>query len=152
MNDYRQSNRAPQRGPMNEPRQRDRASQQAPTQWDGGYEFFKEGKVNIDWVGKLAKKFSQYVSDNKLTSNQLRAFYNEFLRIRDITADATEKNILIRLLEAKINYRHTGRKGEMPVAMVDFVSNLVGQIGDDPEKFKQACYIMEAVVGFFPKK
>jgi|BioPla2DNA2_1021312.scaffolds.fasta_scaffold68595_2 CRISPR type III-A-associated protein Csm2 len=137
MNDYRQSNRAPQQG---------------ATRWNDGYEFFQGDKVNIAWVGELAKKFSQYVADNKLTSNQLRAFYNEFLRIRDITADATEKNILIRLLEAKINYRHTARKGEMPVAMVDFVSNLVEQIGDNPEKFKQACYIMEAVVGFFPKK
>ncbi|MDD3465474.1 MAG: type III-A CRISPR-associated protein Csm2, partial [Candidatus Cloacimonetes bacterium] len=125
--------------------------QEAPS-WSDGYQFFQGDAVNIQWVGELAKKFSNHVADNKLSSSQLRAFYNEFIRIRDITADATEKNILIRLLEAKISYRHTARKSDMPVAMVEFISNLVNQIGDDPVKFKQACYIMEAVVCFFPKK
>ena len=137
---------------MNNTRQNYNNPRQEAPSWSDGYQFFQGDAVNIQWVGELAKKFSNHVADNRLSSSQLRAFYNEFLRIRDITADATEKNILIRLLEAKISYRHTARKSDMPVAMVEFISNLVNQIGDDPVKFKQACYIMEAVVGFFPKK
>jgi len=137
---------------MNNPRQNYNNPRQEAPSWSDGYQFFQGDAVNIQWVGELAKKFSNHVADNRLSSSQLRAFYNEFLRIRDITADATEKNILIRLLEAKISYRHTARKSDMPVAMVDFISSLVNQIGEDPAKFKQACYIMEAVVGFFPKK
>lgn len=137
---------------MNSPRQQYGQSSGDKHRWTEGFKFFLGDKLNPQWVGDHAKQFSIMMAKNGLTSSQLRAFYNEFIRIRDITADAEEKNVLIRLLAAKISYRHTARKKEMPEDMVEFISNLVDQIDNSTEKFKKACHVMEAVVGFFPKK
>lgn len=120
--------------------------------WDKGFEFFSGDKLNIKWVSEYAKDFSQLMADNRLTGTQLRGFYNEFLRIRDITAPQTERVILIKLLAAKMSYRKTAKSSEIPDDMLTFISELVEQIGESETRFKDACYVMEAIVGFFPKK
>lgn len=118
------------------------------------FDFFVGDSLNPEWVGDKIRAFANQLSGRKgsLSGTQLRAFYNEFLRIRDLTADASEKLILIKLLSAKINYRRTAKASDIPEEMVDFVTELVEQIGQSELRFKQACYLMEAFVGFFPKK
>jgi len=114
--------------------------------------FFDEGKIRPEWVSGSIRDFANLMQEKRLSGTQLRAFYNEFLRIRDITADATEKHILIKLLAAKVSYRRTAKGTEIPEEFVSFISGLVDEIGDSDSRFKQACYIMEALVGFYPKK
>lgn len=124
----------------------------APKKWTKGFTFFENDKLNIKWVSEYAKEFATIMAENKLTGTQLRNFYNEFLRIRDITAPDTEKLILIKLLAAKLSYRKTANATSIPDDLLTLVSSLVEQIGDSKEKFRDACYVMEAIVGFFPKK
>lgn len=124
----------------------------APRNWDKAFVFFDGDKLNIKWVSEYARDFSQLMADNGLTGTQLRGFYNEFLRIRDITAPQTERLILIKLLAAKMAYRKTARSSDIPQDMLTFITELVEQIGEFESKFKDACYVMEAIVGFFPKK
>ncbi len=89
--------------------------------------------------------------EDALSSNQLRNFYNEFLRIRDLPADNKTKLVQIKLLEAKVRYKKTNSPKEMKQIFVDFITELIKQIGDSIEKFNNSCLIIEAVVGFFPK-
>ena len=116
------------------------------------YVFFQGDQIKSEWVSESIKRFATDMQDKKLSGTQLRAFYNEFLRIRDITADNAEKAILIKLLAAKVTYRRTARATDIPDEFVTFISDLVDQIGESESRFKQACYVMEALVGFYPKK
>ncbi|HNZ07402.1 MAG TPA: type III-A CRISPR-associated protein Csm2 [Candidatus Cloacimonadota bacterium] len=116
------------------------------------FNFFDGDKIRTEWVSDSIKAFANLMQERRLSGTQLRAFYNEFLRIRDITADTNEKNILIKLLAAKVSYRRTAKGTDIPEEFVTFVSTLVDQIEDSDSRFKQACYIMEALVGFYPKK
>ncbi len=120
----------------------------APIRWDKGFDFFTGEHLNVQWVSEYAHQFANNLSNYGLTTTQLRAFYNEFLRIRDITASSEEKIILIKLLEAKLTYRKNSG-GKIPDDMLAFMRNLVDQIGDSESKFRKACYMMEAIVGFF---
>ena len=116
--------------------------------------FFKEdGSLILDWVGEKAQKISQEISNAKygLTATGLRNFYNEFLRIRNLPAShSEEKKILIKLLIAKVNYKKLTNKA--PDIFAKFITELITEVGDDLGKFEKSCLIMEAVVGFNPKK
>ncbi len=129
---------------------------------DYNFEFFEEdGSVKLKWVYNSAEKFSNDLSkfvkkqrwndERPLSSNQLRNFYNEFLRIRDLPSDDKSKLVQIKLLVAKVKYKKTNSPRDMKQIFVDFITELVEQIGDSIEKFNNSCLIMEAVVGFFPK-
>ncbi len=120
--------------------------------WGKGFIFFEGDQVKLQWVSEYANDFAKLLAANKLSGTQLRAFYNEFLRIRDIPADSLQKNVMVKLLAAKITYRKTATARDIPDDLVSFITEIVNQIGTSETKFKQACYIMEAIVGFFPKK
>lgn len=110
-------------------------------------------KVSRNEKGKFFKKNKDdKLVEDALSSNQLRNFYNEFLRIRDLPSDDKTKIVQIKLLEAKVKYKKTNSPKEMKQIFVDFITALVNQIGDSIEKFNNSCLIMEAIVGFFPKK
>jgi len=102
------------------------------------------GKFNI---GNRTDK----MVENALSSNQLRNFYNEFLRIRDLPSDDKSKLVQIKLLEAKVKYKKTNSSRDMKQIFVDLITALIKQIGNSIERFENSCLIMEAIVGFFPK-
>jgi CRISPR type III-A-associated protein Csm2 len=114
--------------------------------------FFKEdGSLMLDWVGNKAKLVSEDFSDKQLSSTGLRNFYNEFLRIKQLpNKHIEEKLILIKLLVAKVHYKEINSK--VPHDFTEFITKLVNEIGEDMKKFENSCLIMEAIVGFFPKK
>ena len=120
--------------------------------WTQGYNVFVDGKLDITWVADKAQQFAIFLDKTTLSGTQLRAFYNEFIRIRDIQSSPIEKQILIKLLAAKISYRHTAKSTDIPQELLRLIESIVEQIDGDVERFKQACYVMEAIVGFFPKK
>jgi CRISPR type III-A-associated protein Csm2 len=115
--------------------------------------FNPDGSLVLDWVGEKARQASEQMAGAtpQLTSTGLRNFYNEFLRIKDLPdSHKQEKIILIKLLLAKVEYKKTTKK--VPTIFVDFIDQLVKEIGESTERFEKACLIMEALVGFNPKK
>lgn len=116
-----------------------------------GKPFFTEGKLNLKWVSEYALSLSTELSQNGLTSTQLRNFYNEFLRIRNMPETANdEKKVHIRMLVAKVEYKKTTNK--LSHVYVRFVTNLIHEVGDDLKRFNDACHVMEALVAYNPKK
>ena len=124
------------------------------------FDFFNEDdSVKLEWVSDKAEKFAKNLSypnntarEKGISSSQLRNFYNEFLRIRDLPKGKEEKFALIKLLYAKIKYKKTSRPNEIKTDFVNFIKELVNQIGTSEKRFNNACLIMEAIVGYFPKK
>ena len=115
--------------------------------------FNSDGSLVLDWVGEKARQTSKQMSEARpqLTSTGLRNFYNEFLRIKDLPeSHKQEKIILIKLLVAKVEYKRTNNK--VPIIFAQFINQLVKEIGESTERFEKACLIMEALVGFNPKK
>jgi len=115
--------------------------------------FDNKGELNPEWVKKEAQQLSHQLARQKngMTTSSLRNFYNEFIRIRNLPKNNdAEKRILIRMLVAKVNYKKTTAK--VPDDFVKFVSVLVEEINDDLDRFEKACYIMEAIIGYNPKK
>lgn len=133
--------------------------------------FNSDDSIDLEWVSTKSRSISldfsrdltteakdrfgktfQKVSEKGLTSSQLRNFYNEFLRIRDLPDSMIqEKMVLIKLLEAKIHYKKNANPQDIRTIFVEFISELVKQVGESNKRFFGACQIMEAIVGFFPK-
>jgi len=113
--------------------------------------FDAQGNLILDWVGKKAQKFSSDIDSREFKSSALRNFYNEFLRIKNLPSSYNEeKKVLINLLISKAHYKKT--TGIVPPLFFNFVQSLIKEVGTDLDKFNKACLVMEAIVGFFPKK
>ncbi len=114
--------------------------------------FFVGKELNIDWVDERAKRFADGLSSNKMTINQLRAFYHEFLRIKELTErDDKTWIVSLRLLKAKASYRANSSSAKIPREFVGFITELVNSIGSDSKKLSAACLVIEALVAHFPK-
>lgn len=118
--------------------------------------FFINGKLNLKWVKEEAQRFAKFIADEsweKMNTTALRNFYNEMLRIRDLASHSPDEQFaLIRLLIAKVNYKKKQPGNKIPEDFVKFMTNLVNEVNDDSTRFNQACLIMEAIVGYNPKK
>ncbi len=113
--------------------------------------FDDEGNLNRDWVGLKAKQFAEEINTRDLKSTGLRNFYNEFMRIKNMPAsNAEEKKIFIRLLISKAHYKKT--TANLPPRFVTFIEKLINEVNDDLQKFNKACLVLEAIVGYFPKR
>lgn len=113
--------------------------------------FDEEGNLMIDWVTGKAKQFAEEIDTRDLKSTALRNFYNEFLRIKNLpTKNVEEKKIFIRLLISKAHYKRT--TANLPPRFVTFIERLINEVNDDLQRFDKACLVMEAIVGYFPKR
>ena len=115
------------------------------------YDFFIGDNLNPEWVGVKIRNFASKLSEGKEAfRTQLRAFYNEFqgFVILQLTFPKSDS---YKVVGVEITYRRTAKASDIPEDMVDFVTQLVNQIGSSEKRFKQACYLMEAFVGFFPR-
>jgi CRISPR type III-A-associated protein Csm2 len=116
--------------------------------------FLQDKSLNPLWVGEEAKRFSEFLAnqrDGAMTTSSLRNFYNEFLRIKNLPVrENEEKIILVKLLAAKANYKKNTAK--IHPDFVNFINKLIDSIGDDLNLFNKSCYIIEALVGYNPKK
>ena len=115
----------------------------------------KDGKIIFisGNIREVKKRFGKRnIKEEGFSSTQLRNFYNEFLRIRDLPLKSeNEKLALIKLLKAKVKYKKTTTP-QFRMIFVDFIQKLVEQIGKNLIRFEKSCLVMEAIVGFFPKK
>ncbi|MDD3535999.1 MAG: type III-A CRISPR-associated protein Csm2, partial [Candidatus Cloacimonetes bacterium] len=97
------------------------------------------------------KQLAEEINTRDLKSTALRNFYNEFLRIKHLPENNNEeKKILIRLLVSKAHYKKT--TANLPDRFVSFIEKLINEVNDDLKKFDKACLVMEAIVGYFPKR
>lgn len=116
------------------------------------YEIFISDKLDPHWVSDYAKAYAEYLTANKMTINQLRAFYNEFLRVNEIAAKSKEEWIIMaKLIVAKANYRANSSSAKIPGEFTKFVDKLITQVGQSPKKLSEACLVIEALVAYFAK-
>lgn len=122
-------------------------------------EFYTDSKkeiVNQDWLTTIPDQFGRLFVDQRMTSSQMRNFYQETRRIWEfVDAPGTvgedqfkrhRHNLL--LLAAKVNY-HAGRKdSKVPVAFKDYLLACVKKVKDYKD-FKAFMLAFEATVGYF---
>lgn len=120
--------------------------------------FGEENRVHPDWVYRQAEQKAEvFMGTNpkkpNMTRTQLRKFYNEFLRIRDLPIPLQEKRVEIAMLRAKT--AHKANNNKVPQAFDQFMKLLIDSIlavNEDSsleKRFKGACDIMAAIVGFY---
>lgn len=113
--------------------------------------FFINNELNKVWVKEKAKELSESLAAQNFTTSALRNFFNEFIRIKNLSQKSDEeKKILVRLLSAKVNYKCTNNR--IPRDFVIFIEKLINEINDDLSLFEKSCFIMEAIVGYNPRK
>lgn len=119
--------------------------------------FFVENKINPalisdsgkDNVAGIAMDLKQ---NSKLNSNQLRKFYDSFLRIFNSKLSDDEKKVQLLMLKANSEYAAGRLKTK---SFADFLNdriNLVLKQEQDFKKYLDALKIhFEALVAYFPK-
>jgi CRISPR type III-A-associated protein Csm2 len=119
--------------------------------------FFNEDQINpvlISDVGEnnVAIIASDLKQNSRLNSNQLRKFYDSFLRIYNANIDVNTKKIQLLMLKANAEYS-AGRLKTKPFA--DFLKdriNIVLNQDQDFDKYIKALKLhLEALVAYFPK-
>lgn len=134
-----------------QPRQGRQGQRPATPAMQLGPFFDANGNLIIDWVADKAKQFAEEINTRELRSTGLRNFYNEFLRIKNMPeSNIEEKKIFIKLLISKAHYKKI--TASLPPRFVTFIEKLINEVGDNLNKFDKACLVMEAIVGYFPKK
>lgn len=123
--------------------------------------FDSDHNVELDWVSGKAEQLANSLayenkqdkrSEKALSGTQLRNFFNEFQRIKTIpNISEKERFALIKMIVAKIKYKKTAHPKDFKQDFVDFISNLINEVGMEEKRFDGACMIMEAIVGFYPK-
>jgi len=91
-------------------------------------------------------------NSSKLNSNQLRKFYDSFLRIYNSNLENDEKKVQLIVLKANVQYA-AGRLKTQPFA--EFLSDRINVVLKQEKDFKQYIEILklhlEALVAYFPK-
>jgi len=94
---------------------------------------------------KLGKKFAEL----KLTSSQLRKFFNEVRSIEaQIDGKFDEQKALILMLKSKVAYSVGKKTSKTPAEFKDFIDACIDKINDEKD-FKGFVKFFEAVVGYF---
>lgn len=109
-------------------------------------------------IKELIEKIREFIKrpdyrNEKLNINQLRKFYDTFLKIYNNKVDEKEKKIQLIMLKANAEYSakrlHTNRFKEFLSNRINIV---VAQNGEDFDKFLKAFKLhFEALVAYYPK-
>lgn len=109
-------------------------------------------------IKELIEKIREYIKrqdyrNERLNINQLRKFYDTFLKIYNNKVDEKEKKIQLIMLKANAEYSakrlHTNRFKEFLSNRINLV---VAQNGEAFEKFLKAFKLhFEALVAYYPK-
>lgn len=112
-----------------------------------------EGNINeiIDFIREYKRE--QNYRNEKLNINQLRKFYDTFLKIYNTRVDEKEKKIQLIMLKANAEYSakrlHTNRFKEFLSNRINLV---VAQNGENFNKYLKAFKLhFEALVAYYPK-
>ncbi|RDY23794.1 type III-A CRISPR-associated protein Csm2 [Romboutsia maritimum] len=115
-----------------------------------GFEKLRE-ELMLNETKEIAKVFV----DSKLTSNQLRLFFNEVKALQNkINKDQQEfeRNYpFILMLKSKAEYKYKDGKGTIKKAFRDFINESVDYIKQHKSinTFENFCMIFETIVGYY---
>ncbi len=119
--------------------------------------FFVGDKINsvlIDDNGANNVKDVAYdfKSNSKLNSNQLRKFYDSFLRIYNSNLGVDEKKVQLLVLKANAEYA-AGRLKTKPFAefLNDRINTVISKEADFTKYMNALKLHLEALVAYFPK-
>ncbi len=105
------------------------------------------GKDNVAQIARFLKESS------KLNINQLRKFYDSFVRIYDSQLDNESKKVQLLMLKANVEYS-AGRLKIIEFA--NFFKDRINTVLKQNEKFDDYMHALklhfEALVAYFPKK
>lgn len=105
------------------------------------------GENNVAQIARMLKEKS------KLNINQLRKFYDSFVRIYDSQLDKESKKVQLLMLKANVEYS-AGRLKIIEFA--NFFKDRVNTVLNQDENFSDYMYALklhlEALVAYFPKK
>ena len=121
--------------------------------------FYIEGKINPALINDQGQNNVSVLANqlkegkSKLNSNQLRKFYDSFLRIYNSKVDDDAKKVQLMVMKANVEYA-AGRLKIFEFA--DFIKDRVNTVIQQNEKFTEYMEIFklhfEALVAYFPKK
>lgn len=114
----------------------------------------KATAILLSEAGKL--KYSDSATeliDSKLNINQLRKFYDSFLRIYNLRIPENEKKIKLLMLRANVEYSAARLKiNRFAVMMKNRIDIVVKSNGEDFKKNLEAFKLhFEALVAYYPK-
>lgn len=120
--------------------------------------FFINGKINpalINDTGNdnIATIAANLKNQSKLNSNQLRKFYDSFLRIYNSNLNPDEKKVQLLILKANVEYA-AGRLKIFEFA--NFLKDRINLVLSRTEDFNSYMDVLklhfEALVAYFPKR
>lgn len=127
--------------------------------------YLKDGIIREELITeeaeKIAKLFSPDDFRNKLSTSQLRAFFNEVKAIKNrVKDDGSNYNIvfpLILMLKSKAEYKGNskGNSSKIPAVFKDFLIANIDRLSKDKKEgngkvaFDAFVMFFEAVVGYF---
>ena len=121
--------------------------------------FYIEGKINPALINDQGQNNVSVLANqlkegkSRLNSNQLRKFYDSFLRIYNSKVDDEAKKVQLLVMKANVEYS-AGRLKIFEFA--DFIKNRVNTVikrNEDFNKYLEAFKLhFEALVAYFPKK
>lgn len=131
-------------------------SQRAPSQplnmsflSNGYYQDGEKKKIKDVLITVEAEKLGQIFAELKLTSSQLRKFFNEVRSIEaQIDGKFDEQKALILMLKSKVAYSVGKKTSKTPAEFKDFIDACIDKIIDEKD-FKGFVKFFEAVVGYF---
>lgn len=119
--------------------------------------FFIGDKMNTALIDDISKDNIKAIAvdfkkNTKLNSNQLRKFYDSFLRIYNSNLTVDETKVQLLIMKANAEYA-AGRLKVRPFA--DFINDRVNTVLKREDDFKQYMDVLkmhfEALVAYFPK-
>jgi CRISPR-associated protein Csm2 len=115
----------------------------------GYYQDGEKKKIKDVLITVEAEKLGQKFAELKLTSSQLRKFFNEVRSIEaQIDGKFDEQKALILMLKSKVAYSVGKKTSKTPTEFKDFIDACIDKIIDEKD-FKGFVKFFEAVVGYF---
>ncbi len=121
-------------------------------------QFFVDGKINQSLINDVGENNVAALAlflkkHSKLNSNQLRKFYDSFLKVYNSNVSDEAKKVQLLVMKANVEYA-AGRLKIFEFA--NFIKDRVNTVISQGEKFNQYMDAFkihfEALVAYFPKK
>lgn len=122
--------------------------------------YLKDGIIREELITEEAEKIAKEFNNNRLSTSQLRAFFNEVKAIKNrVKDDGSNYNMvfpLILMLKSKAEYKGSSKgNSKIPAVFKDFLIANIDRLSKDKKEgnskvaFDAFVMFFEAVVGYF---
>ncbi len=138
---------------MREDRRQERRTQRSPLDMSFLNTYYQDNlkeKIREDLVVSHAERIGKTLAQVRLTSSQLRKFFNEVRSIesRIETSDFERQKPMIKMLKSKIAYSVGKKTSGVPIEFKDFIDTCVDKINDKRD-FEAFVKFFESIVGYY---